>query len=88
MNEIADQHCLRVRKLHTRRLTPPNGAVFNARVFDLLSEQHAVHCETLEQQAPAVEQPHRMTAMLVDRHVADFNVCRAVRPFAYMKDSH
>lgn len=87
MNKIPDQYDLGIGKLHSRRLTAADRTVFDARVLDLLGEQHAVDRQSFEQHATAVEQADCMAAMVIDRHVADLDVRRAIGPFSHMQDS-
>src|SRR6187200_1909555 len=87
MDEVADEDGLRISELHARRFAAPDRTLFNASVFDLLAEQHAVDRQPLENDTSAVEQPDRMPAVFVDGHVADFNVCSAVRPLPDVQDS-
>ena len=88
VDEIADQHGLRIGELHAGRFTSADGAVLNMDVLNLLSEEHAVDADVMEHDAFPVEDTHRMTAMFANGEAADFNVSRAVGPFTDMKDPH
>ena len=54
----------------------------------MLAEQHAINLDPAKDNPLPIEETDRMPTLVINGHIADFNVRRPIGPLAHMESAH